>query len=163
MIGTACDWNNSTENFFVPVFGILWDGTYFHFFRFDGSSKPSSFLRGSFPGDPIKFRYGIKLPDLTTADESALTFMRHVRLISETIFDLLLSGYIASIEAFRDRFSVRSAKEGARKSLAKWEDVLASAKRALCYFRNAESKRQGGDKAGANQAVSLARTHLKRR
>ncbi|KAK2467434.1 hypothetical protein APHAL10511_000669 [Amanita phalloides] len=99
----AYDWNNSTQNFSVPVFGILWDGSHFYFFRFDGTSKPSSFLRGAFSADPLKFRNGIKLPDLIAADENALPFIRAVRLISEAIFDLLLSGYVSSIEAFRDR------------------------------------------------------------
>ncbi|KAK2463738.1 hypothetical protein APHAL10511_004231 [Amanita phalloides] len=159
----VCDWNNSTQNFSVPLFGILWDGTYFHFFKFDGTSKPPSFLRGAFSADPIKFRRGIKLPDLTDADESALPFIRTVRLISEVVFDLFLSGYVSSIEAFCDQSSVRSAKEGTRKSLTRWEDGLTSAQQALHHFRDAESKRQGRDKTGADQAVSHAQMLLKRR
>jgi hypothetical protein len=162
-IGTACDWNNSTENFSVPVFGILWDGTHFNFFKFDGTSKPFSFLRGAFPGDHPSLRRGFELPGLTTAEESALPFMRALRLISEVIFDLLLSGYVSSIGTFRDRSPVRGTKEHPRQSLIKWEDALASAKQALHHYRDAESKRHDGDITAANKAVSHARTLLKHR
>ena len=133
------------------------------FFKFDGTSKPFSFLRGAFPGDPPSLRRGFELPGLTTAEESALPFMRALHLISEVIFNLLLSGYVSSIGAFRDRYSVRGTKEHPRQSLTKWDDALASAKQTLDHYRDAESKRHDGDITTANKAVSQARTLLKHR
>ena len=84
--------------------------------------------------------------------------------MSETIFDLLLCGYIASIEAFRDTYASPSAKSGApRESFEEWDDALKSAKLALSYFRDAESQRQNLDVAGAHQTVLEAQTVLNRR
>ncbi|KAF8310918.1 uncharacterized protein EI90DRAFT_2870327, partial [Cantharellus anzutake] len=95
----ACDWKNSTEGFFVPVFGILWDGTYFQFFKFVGAPKiPHSFLRGAFAGDPPMLRKGLSLPELIPT-VTTLPFIQSVRWISETVFDLLLCAHLSSIEA----------------------------------------------------------------
>lgn len=146
------------------MFGILWDGTFFQFFRFVGASKtPHSFLRGAFAGDPANLRNGLMLPYLTP-NESTLPFIRSIRRISETVFDLLLCAYISSIEAFRDR-SVNKGKDAGtwRQSSDKWEDAVVSARQALEQFRNAEKKRQEKDRVGANQAVSDAQASLERR
>ncbi|KAF8632531.1 hypothetical protein AX17_004817 [Amanita inopinata Kibby_2008] len=157
----TCNYNNAMGGFSVPVFGILWGGFRFHFFKFDGVPKvPHSFLRGALPGDPRMFQHGFALPDLNTPDESALAFMRVIRLVSEIIFDLFLSSYISSIEAFCNRSVTRSTKEGTCKSLSKWEDALSSAKWALNHFREGECKRGLKDKASANESTSQGRMLL---
>ena len=139
------------------MFGILWDGVAFQFFKFDGTTKPYSFLRGTFPGDPLSLPHALKLrlQNLATGQDM-LPFIEVMRQISETIFDLLLCGYIASIEAVVRRVTQRQDPE-------KWNDALESAKLALLCFRDAESKRQNLDIAGANQTVLEAQTVLNRR
>ena len=128
------------------MIGIFWDGIGFQFFKFDGTTKPYSFFPGAFSGDPRALRDGFRLPDYQIWD---LLFRfiqtRHARLFC---------GYIASIEAFRDR----STEEGTRKE---WDGALKSAKLALSHFRDAESKRQNLDKAGADQTVLQAQAVLK--
>jgi len=85
-----------------------------------------------------------------------------MRQISETIFDLFLCGYIASIEAVFHKSATN--KDGIRReNLDKWEDSLESAKLALSYFRDAENKRQNLDIAGANQTVLQAQAVLNHR
>jgi len=46
----------------VAVHGVLCDGTAFEFFRFDGTTKPSSFYKGC---DTTVPRTRMHLPDLT--------------------------------------------------------------------------------------------------
>jgi len=135
-VGPVCNWNNSRGNFVVHVFGILWDGAPFQILKFDGTTKPYSFLRGAFSGDPPNLWKGLKLPHLTPG-EPTLPFIQCVCQISETIFDLLLPvcGHIASIKAFHDRFAIRNTKEDTRReSLDEWDDALRSAKGALEFF-----------------------------
>ncbi|KAF8341291.1 uncharacterized protein EI90DRAFT_3033376 [Cantharellus anzutake] len=159
----ACDWKNSIAGLAVPVFGILWDGTFFQFFKFVGAQKiPHSFLRGAFAGDPPRFQRGLMLPDPTT-DGTTLPFIQVVRLISETVFDLLLCAHLWSIEAFRDRSVNRGSVAGKRKQgSGKWDNAVNSAQQALIHFRHADEKRQKMDKDGANQALSAAQAFLTR-
>ncbi|KAF8341292.1 uncharacterized protein EI90DRAFT_3033386 [Cantharellus anzutake] len=157
----ACDWKNSIAGLAVPVFGILWDGTFFQFFKFVGAQKiPHSFLRGAFAGDPPKFQRGLMLPD-PTIDETTLPFIQAVRLISETVFDLLLCAHLWSIEAFRDRSVNRANVAGKRRqSSDKWDNAVNSARQALEHFRDADEKYQQMNKAGAKQALSDAQAFL---
>jgi hypothetical protein len=89
----------------VPVYGILCDGDVFEFFRFDGSTKPASFHHGH-----TALASRLRLPDLTNPE--AQTFIHALRPICEIIFDLMLKGYISSLEAYRGRSVTNSAKEG---------------------------------------------------
>jgi hypothetical protein len=112
---TACDWNNATQGYEVPIVGILCDGTSFEFFSFDGSKSPK-FARGCLPGDPKKFRRGLRLADFTL--DGPAPFMADLRPICEIIFDLLVGAYISSLTAFRDRSQRRGHRERKpRKSL----------------------------------------------
>ena len=156
---TACDWNNSMNNFGLPVFGILWGGVAVQFFKYDGTMKAYPFFRGAFSGDPLPLQNGIVLPDSALA-ESTLPFILTMRQISETVFDSLLRGYIASPEAYRDGPATTANRRG---SLDKWDEALESARCALSRFRDAESKRQRSDKAGASQAVLQAQEALNHR
>lgn len=117
------------------MIGILWDGVCFQFFKFDGTTKPYSFLRGTLPGDPRHLQSGFMLPDIVFS-ETSVPFLRSLRQITEIVFDLLLCAYISSIKAFRNR-TRRSHLDN-----PKWEDALKFAGNALGLFRDAESKRQ---------------------
>jgi hypothetical protein len=140
-VETACDWNNTRLNFAVPVYGILCDGSTFEFFLFDGSTKPYSFSRGCLSGDPPIFRNGLRLEDFTKT-ETPRPFIHTLRPICEITFDLLLRGYISSLNAYHSRSSKRSEKEQKpRKSLDKWVEAVKFAEEALKKFREADAKR----------------------
>ena len=159
----ACDWNNTRDNFSVPIYGILSDGESFEFFKFDGSTKPYSFSRGCFPGDPAPLRRGLKLGDFTLAAD-ALPFMRDLRVVCETTFHVMLLAYISSLKAFRGRSEMRSKKAGQpRKSLDKWEAAVMSANQALEKCRDAEAKREAGDYRDANAIATEGMEALKTR
>jgi hypothetical protein len=101
-----------------------------------------------------------------TSHETATAhpFIQSLRPICETIFDLLLCGYIASIDAYRNRSASRGTEQSKlRKSLDKWDGAVKSASEALTKFRFAETKRQNKDSAGANETVREALTVLKLR
>jgi hypothetical protein len=128
----------------VPVYGILCDGSTFEFFLFDGSTKPYSFSRGCLPGDPPIFRNGFRLEDFAKT-ETPRPFILTLRPICEIIFDLLLRGYISSLNAYRSRSSRKSEKERKpRKSLDKWEEAVKFAEEALKNFQEADAKRHAG-------------------
>ena len=138
----ACDYNNVQENFHIPIYGILCDGVTFEFFSFDGSTKPFTFLRGCFPGDPRPLRRGLRLSDFELT-ETTTPFIRDLRVVCETIFGIMLLAYISSLTAYRDLSAAKSTKEGKpRKSLDKWDDALQSAKEALQKSCNAYVRRQ---------------------
>ena len=160
-IQIACDWNNSQQNFTVPVYGILCNKSSFQFFLFDGSTKSLSFFRGAFPGDPLLLRWGLELPNFIKT-ENACPFIRSLRTICETVFDLLLRGYISSVGAYRDRSAKRSSEQSKpSKNLDKWDEALKSANEALGKFRDADVKRQNKDRAGAKEHVQEALIALK--
>jgi hypothetical protein len=143
------------------VYGILCDGASFQFFLFDGSTKPPSFYRGTYVED--LYQRGLRLADFTETDR-ARSFIRSLRIICETIFDLLLHGYISSVKAYRDRSNNCSPEHSKpRKSLDKWDEAVSSANEALEKFRDAEMKRLKKDRAGANALVREAQTALKLR
>lgn len=104
----------------------------FQFFLFDGSTKPSSFSRGTLPGDPLALRYGFKLNDLTTV-ESSRSFLRSLRQISEIIFDLLLQSYMSSLDAYRNCSVGKGKEEGT--TTHECEEALCFAGDALKKFR----------------------------
>jgi len=111
----------------------------FNFLKFVGSSKiPHSFLRGAFTSDPANLRNGLMLPYLTP-NESTLPFIRSIRRISETIFDLLLCAYISSIEASRDQTVPKSKDEGTQSS-GKWEGAVISAKKSVRTISRCRTK-----------------------
>ena len=150
----ACDWNNTQSNFSVPIYGILSDGESFEFFKFDGSTKPYSFYRGCFPGDPIPLQRGLRLGDFTLAD-NALPFMRDLRTICETTFYVMLLAYISSLKAFWGRSEMKSKKAGQPiQSLDKWEAAIESANETLEKCGDAEAKRGAGDYQNA-KAIAL--------
>jgi hypothetical protein len=85
---------------------------------------------------------------------TALPFIVQLRCICETIFDIMLSAYIAGLKAYRDLSDKRGKKEGSmRPSLDNWHQAHQWAERALEAFRKAEDLRVAGDIDGADTAV----------
>jgi hypothetical protein len=142
------------------VYGILCDGDVFEFFLFDGSTKPPLFYHGC---DRTVPRTRLQLPDFTQT-ATPRPFIDALRPICEIIFDLMLAGYISSLEAYHNRSINNSAKEGKpRQSLDKWDRAISSAHKALEKFRDAEKKRQIQLIDDANAIVQEAVESLKSR
>ena len=145
----------------MPVYGILCDGAElaFEFFRFDGSTKPSSFCRGR---DTL-LRTRLHLPEFTHAAHSR-GFIDALRPICEIIFDLLLNGYISSLEADYKCSGQDTATAGKLgPSPEKWTPAISSAQKALTMFRDAETKRGAQLIDEANTTVEQAMETLKSR
>lgn len=144
----------------MPVYGILCDGDVFEFFWFDGSTKPASFYHGC---DSTVPRTRLLLPDFTQTGTHR-PFIDALRPICEIVFDLMLRGYISSLEAYHNRSVKNSAKEGkTSQSLDKWGRAISSAHQALEMFRDAETKRQIQLIGEANAIVQKAMKSLKNR
>ncbi|KAH9051552.1 hypothetical protein EDB83DRAFT_2316689 [Lactarius deliciosus] len=71
----------------------------FLFFTFDGSTKPSKFTLGSFPGSMFE---GLNIVDFLS-EPTARCFIWSLQPVCETIFNLLLLAYIASLKAYCNR------------------------------------------------------------
>jgi hypothetical protein len=84
-------------------------------------------------------------------------FLEALRPICEIIFDIMLTGYVSSLEVYHNRSEQKSAKEGKpRPSLVKWEQAITRSQAAQRLFRDAEMRRQAGLIGEANTTVEAA-------
>jgi hypothetical protein len=145
----ACSWKNShVSPSLVPVFGVLCDGSTFEFFKFQEQGNSYTFSRGCIPGDPQPFQQGLPISNPSINPK---LFLKELRIISETLFDIMLQAYTSSLEAFRDRSVERSKKTNVpRKSPTKWEDALQSVCSASDKCRKADESRINGRIKDAN-------------
>ncbi|KAM6503629.1 hypothetical protein JOM56_000572 [Amanita muscaria] len=120
----GCNLENSTRGFSLPIHCIFTDGLTYEIFKFERNPNPS-FIRGCFPGHLNHLQHGLK-----------------------TIFDIMLSAYIAGLKA---------------PSLDGWDRALQSADRALGGFREAEVQRKDGDLDSADATVDQALLALQER
>ncbi|KIL59239.1 hypothetical protein M378DRAFT_1068410 [Amanita muscaria Koide BX008] len=150
----ACDWNNLRFDVSIPIYSILCDGSSFQFFTFDGSTKPYKFSMGIVPGSRFRVSAGLSLVDFTS-EPTARSFIHSLRPICETVFNLLLVGYIASLKMFRDRSASR------RKSLDGWGKALKFAEEALEKSLDAEALRRDDLTVDADAATETAFKTLK--
>jgi hypothetical protein len=151
----GCDLTNCSENFSLPIHCIFSNGRSFEFFKFERKPNPSC-LRGCFDGDPKHLRRGLQVPDFTTM-ETSLPFILQLRCVCETIFDVMLSAYIAGLQAHYTRSEEKGNKQGSKRpSLDGWDRALQSAKHALAAFREAEGQRKAGDIGSADATVGEA-------
>jgi len=129
---------------------VLCDGTTFEFFKFQEHGNSYTFSRGCIPGDPELFRRGLPI----STPSNPTVFLKELRIVCETLFDIMLQAYILSLEAFRNR-SVESSKKlkAPRKSLVKWEGALVLAHSASGKCRRAEESRINGQ---INEANSIS-------
>jgi len=127
------------------------------FFLFDGTTEPSSFKRGFGPNDPPDHPRPLRLPD----SEYGLTtrpFIDALRPICEIIFDLLLSGYVSSLQ----RYHTMDKNTGQpRETIEKWAEAVSAAVKASQDFREAETKRQTQLIGEANSIAEEAMASLK--
>jgi hypothetical protein len=156
---TACDWNNTRFDISIPIYGILCDGSSFQFFTFDGSTKPYKFSMGVVPGSRFRVSGGLPLVDFSS-EPTARAFIHSLRPICETVFNLLLVAYVASLKVFRDRSASRDEQ---RKSLDGWDQALKFAEEALEKSRDAEVLRQDNLIVDADAATETAFKTLKLR
>jgi len=156
----GCDLNNASHGFSLPIHCIFSDGLSFEFFTFERTPNPT-FLRGCFAGDPRHLRRGLKVPDFSTMD-TYLPFILQLRCVCETIFDVMLSAYIAGLKAYHNRSNDMGKREGSKRpSFDAWDRALQSAELAQTNFREAESQREGGDIASADVTVNGALAALR--
>ncbi|KAM6493333.1 hypothetical protein JOM56_011467 [Amanita muscaria] len=150
----ACDWNNLRFDVSIPIYGILCDGSSSQFFTFDSSTKPYKFSMGIVPGSRFRVSAGLSLVDFSS-EPTARSFIHSLRPICETVFNLLLVGYIASLKMFRDRSASR------RKSLDGWDKALKFAEEALEKSLDAEALRRDDLTVDADAATETAFKTLK--
>jgi hypothetical protein len=72
--------------------------------------RQTPLFSGCFPGDPKYLRRGLKIPDFLTMD-SSLPFILQLRCVCETIFDVMLSAYIAGLKAYHDQSNDRGKQQ----------------------------------------------------
>ncbi|KAF8542453.1 hypothetical protein BDD12DRAFT_774865 [Trichophaea hybrida] len=106
----ACDYDNYKEGFHTPIHGILSDGTSFQFFRFerDGMER--------FQEEKPKIMMGItdngyrKIGVLDFEACPKKEYIRSLRPVCETIFFVLLQGFIEGLEGLHRYSSRNTAK-----------------------------------------------------
>ncbi|KIL56851.1 hypothetical protein M378DRAFT_172333 [Amanita muscaria Koide BX008] len=157
----GCNLENSAQGFSLPIHCIFTDGLSYEFFKFERNPNPS-FIRGCFPGDPYHLRHGLKVPDYSSMP-TALPFILQLRCACETIFDIMLSAYIAGLKAYyqSEAYYVQSEAKARELGLKRpssdgWDRALQSADRALAGFREAEVQRKDDDLDSADATVEQA-------
>ena len=95
---------------------------------------------------------------------TTLPFILQLRCACETIFDIMLSAYIAGLKAYYVRSEEKGRKQGLKRpSPDGWDRALQSADRALAAFREAEVQRKDGDLDSADATVDQALLALQER
>jgi hypothetical protein len=147
---------NSEDGFHTPIMGILCDGAWFYFFKFEDGRQAGSallFSLGKFPSD-LKWRRHIAEWDPANPEE----FLRETRLLCETLYYVFLSGYQAGLEAYWN-YSLERSKNGSRESTPKWHTAKISAGKALEEAKSAWNLRQENkfeeSEASANKALQF--------
>jgi hypothetical protein len=108
-----------------------------------------------------RFRFGGGLPLVDFSSEpTARAFIHSLRPICETIFNVLLVAYIASLKMFRDK---SASRQGPRKSLDGWDKALKFAEDALEKSQDAEALRRDNLIVDADATTETAFKTLKLR
>lgn len=145
----------------TPIYGILYDGLRFRFFLFDGSTKPYKFSEGAVPGSPSSRIYeGLELGDFSSK-LAARPFVLALRPICETIFNLFLVTYSATLKVLREQ--IEFDKHERLGSLAKWDRTINLAEEALQKSQHAEALRQDNSIIDADATAETALEALKQR
>jgi hypothetical protein len=117
-------------------------------------------------GDPHPLRRGLPIRDFMLT-ESTASFIRDVRLICETIFDIMLSGYISTLTAFRNQSEDKCRKESKpRRGTLPWElwdEAIKCANDALEKCREGEVYRRADTIDRADALTTEAIEALKHR
>jgi hypothetical protein len=154
---TACNWENAERRYKIPIYGILYDGSHFQFFIFDGKTKPFKFSMGAETVAPG--RRGTQLPlynfPFQHTRDARISFIHSLRPICETVFNMFLLAYI---EALKTRRSVSSAE-----SVDDWDKAIKITEEALEKSQDAEKLRQNNLIAEADELADAALKGLKLR
>ncbi|KAF8329679.1 uncharacterized protein EI90DRAFT_3061538 [Cantharellus anzutake] len=126
----GCALNNHTHGFSLPIYCIFSDGWSFEFFK--GSET---------------LRRGLQLSDNRTM-ETPLPWILQLRCVCETIFDVMLSGYIAGLKACYNQLKHKGKEDS--KSFDEWDRALRLAERAQATFREAEVLCEDGNIVSAD-------------
>lgn len=98
----------------------------------------------------MHLRRGLKVPDFSSM-ETSLPFILELRRVCDTVFDVMLSAYIAGLKAYHDQSKDKGEKQGSqRPSLDGWDKALQSAELAQKKFREAEGQRRSHDFVSAD-------------
>jgi hypothetical protein len=142
----------------MPIMGILCDGNWFYFFKFeDGrqAGRASKFFLGTFPNGDWR------QPIVERNPNDPKEFLRQTRLLCESLYFVFLSGYQAGLEAYWNR-SVENGKGAPRESTPKWYMAKVSAGNALEEAKSAWNLRQENkleeSNASADRALQFLRT-----
>ena len=120
---TVSDSNNKALCFDVPVYGILCDGSSYHFFSFDSKSRQFSESKG------------LPLVYISSDGPTARPFVDSLRPICESIFSILLTTYRASLKAHHDRAEFQHKEH---KTVLDWYIAFKFADEALRFSQDAE-------------------------
>ena len=110
---------------------------------------------GVIPGSRFRVAGGLPLVDFSSEPTA-----RSLRPICETVFNLLLVAYIASLKMFRDR---SASRHGQQKSLDGWDKALKFAEEALEKSQDAKALRQVNWTVNADATTETAFKTLKLR
>ena len=122
----------------MPIMGILCDGNWFYFFKFENGRQAGSapkFFLGKFPSGDWR------QPIVEGNPNNPKEFLRQTRLLCESLYFVFLSGYQAGLEAYWNR-SVERSKGTHRESTPKWHVAKVSAEKALEEAKSAWNLRQ---------------------
>lgn len=144
----------------AQIYAILYDGVTFRFFLFDGRTKPYKFSEGIVPGSHSRINEGLRLGDFSSKYD-AHPFILGLRPICETVFNLFLVTYIATLKEFRERIKI--AQHERLGSLAQWDQAINLAEEALEKSQDAEARRQDNSIIDADATAENALKALKRR
>lgn len=150
---------NFQDGYNLPIMAILCHGDYFYFFKFEdrrqaGGAPP--FFLGKFPDGSWR------LPIVEAQPNDPAYFVRHTRLLCESLYYVFLSGYRSGLEAYWNR-SVERSKGALRKSAPKWQNAPASAGQALEEAKSAWNLRQENKLEESNASAERALQYLKAR
>ena len=123
--------------------GILCDGNWFYFFKFEDGRQAGGRQAGSAPKFFLgKFPNGdLRQPIVERNPNDPKEFLRQTRLLCESLYFVFLSGYQAGLEAYWNR-SVERSKHGSRESTPKWLAAKVLAGKALDKAKSAWNLRQ---------------------
>ena len=94
--------------------------------------------------------------------DTSLPFILHLRCLCETVFDVMLSAYIAGLEAHYNQLKDKKG-DSQRSNFDGCEKALRSAQLSQTMFRVAESQRGDGDVVSADLTVKKALVELQTR
>jgi hypothetical protein len=141
----------------IPIYGILYYGSCFQFFIFDGTTRPFKFSTGVetvVSGLRCLRDAQLSLFDFSSQPTQAArtSFIHSLRPICESVFNLLLLAYIETLKTHRWSASVDD-----------WDKVTKIAEEALEKSQEAEKLRQYKLIVEADEVAEAALKALKLR